>query len=281
MKSRRSRLSLNRLHEAEVLSHTSAGRGFYRLVLKAPGAAAAALPGQFVMLRVSDNRDPLLARPFGISSVTSRSSIELVYRVAGRGTTLLTGVETGHTLNLLGPLGTGFPLPDKGTVPVLVGGGSGFPPLHFLAQRTGARAHFFMGSRNKECLPPPMILKSFKDVVAGMHIATEDGSAGTRGMSTDILNAFLSKREKKSHLALYACGPRAMLVAVSWVAEEHSIPCYVSLEERMACGLGACMGCAVGMKAGGYKRVCKEGPVFDSREIDWSEQIRIAIPHKK
>ena len=234
-------MSLNRLHKAEVLSHTSAGRGYYRLVLKAPGAAAAAVPGQFVMLRVSGNRDPLLARPFGISSVTSRSSIELVYRVAGRGTTLLTGAETGHTLNLLGPLGTGFPLP------------------------------------NKECLPPPIILKSFKDVVAGMHIATEDGSAGTRGMSTDILNTFLSKQEKKSHLALYACGPRAMLVAVSRVAEEHSIPCYVSLEERMACGLGACMGCAVGMKAGGYKRVCKEGPVFDSREIDWSSQVMLPI----
>jgi dihydroorotate dehydrogenase electron transfer subunit len=92
-------------------------------------------------------------------------------------------------------------------------------------------------------------------------------------MSTDILNAFLTKMEKKTRLALYACGPHAMLAAVSRIAALHSIPCSVSLEERMACGLGACMGCSVGMKAGGYKRVCKEGPVFDSREIDWSEQI--------
>lgn len=272
---------LTRLHQATILSHASAGGGYYRIVLRAPGAALAALPGQFVMLRVSENRDPLLARPFGISSLPSRSSIELVYRVVGRGTSLLSGMAAGHRLSLLGPLGKGFPMPDSRTMPVMVAGGSGFPPLHFLSQRTGSRAHLFLGSRDKECLPPAGIIKSFRDSTAAIHIATEDGSRGTKGTTTDILNAFLSKMEQKTHLAIYACGPHAMLAAVSRIAGDHRIPCYVSLEERMACGLGACMGCAVGMKAGGYKRVCKEGPVFDSREIDWSEQIRIAIPHKK
>lgn len=274
-------MPLNRLHQAAIVSNRRVGRGFYRLVLKAPEAAASAVPGQFVMLRVSENRDPLLARPFGISTVLSRSSIEIVYRVAGRGTNLLTAVEPGHRLSMLGPLGNGFPMPDKGVRPVLVGGGSGFPPLHFLAQRTRSRAHFFIGSRDKECLPPASILQSFKEVAERVHIATEDGSSGVKGMSTDIVNAFLSKMEKKSHLVIYACGPHAMLAAVSKIAAEHSVTCYVSMEERMACGLGACMGCSIPMKAGGYKRACKEGPVFDARDVDWSEQVLLPVPHMK
>ncbi len=281
MRSRRSRLPPNKLHKARIAIHRPFGRGYHRLVLRAPEAAAAAVPGQFVMLRVSENMDPLLARPFGISSVPSKSSIEIVYRVVGRGTALLSRMEAGHTLSMLGPLGKGFLLPDKSKTPVLVGGGSGFPPLHFLAQRAGSRAHLFMGSRDKECLPPAPIIKSFKDVTYKVHVATEDGSAGARGMTTDILNAFLTKMEQKTHLAIYACGPHAMLAAVSKIAAEHSIPCYVSMEERMACGLGACMGCAVPMKAGGYKRVCKEGPVFDSREIEWGEQVFLPVPHVK
>ena len=267
----------SRLQKAIILSHIPAGRGFFRLILKAPEAAAAAIPGQFVMLRVSDTMDPLLARPFGISSVPSRSTIEIVYRVVGRGTELLTGREAGHALSVLGPLGKGFPMPGKDTTPVLVGGGSGFPPLHFLAQRAGPRAHFFIGSKNKECLPPLGIIKSFRDVVSRVHIATEDGSRGARGTSTDILNAFLSKTEKKSNLVIYACGPHAMLAAVNRLAVEHSVPCYVSMEERMACGLGACMGCSIPMRAGGYRRACKEGAVFDAREIDWSSQIILPI----
>ena len=271
----------SRYHKATILAHESAGRGYYRLVLRAPEAAAAALPGQFVMLRVSENMDPLLARPFGISSVPSKSSIEIVYRVVGRGTALLTGMGIGRALNLLGPLGHGFPLPDKDTTPALVSGGSGFPPLHFLSQRAGSRAHLFIGAKDKGCLPPAGIIKSFKDVTAKVHIATEDGSAGARGMTTDILNAFLTRMEQKTRLVIYACGPHAMLTAVGRIAAEHSIPCYVSIEERMACGLGACMGCSVPMRAGGYKRACKEGPVFDSREIDWSEQVELPVPHVK
>jgi dihydroorotate dehydrogenase electron transfer subunit len=270
-------LPSSRLHKAKILLHKPVGRGFFRLVLKAPEMAAVALPGQFVMLRVSEDLDPLLARPFGISAVPTRSSIEIIYRVVGRGTMLLTNREAGYTLSLLGPLGKSFPLPGKDITPVLVGGGSGFPPLHFLAQRGGTKAHFFIGSRNKECLPPAGIMKSFREVTSKVHVATEDGSAGVRGMSTDVLNAFLTKMEKKTHLVIYACGPHAMLAAVSRIAAEHAIPCYVSMEERMACGLGACMGCSIPMKAGGYKRACKEGPVFDSKEIDWSSQIVVPV----
>ncbi len=248
------------------------GRGYYRLVLNAPEVAMNALPGQFVMLRVTENWDPLLARPFSISSLPSKSSLEIFYRVAGRGTALLTRAEAGQALSLVGPLGQGFLLPDRNVTPVMVTGGSGFPPLHFLSLRTNARAFCFVGVRNKECLPPAGVLKNFRDHTQKVFIATEDGSAGQQGMSTDILNAFLTTMEKKTHLALYACGPHAMLAAVSRIAIEHSIPCSVSMEERMACGLGVCMGCAVPMKAGGYKRACKEGPVFDAREVEWGRE---------
>ena len=270
-----------KLHKATILSHRPAGRGYYRLVLKAPEAASAAVPGQFVMLRVTENMDPLLARPFGICSISSKTSIEILYRVVGRGTALLTRMRAGQTLSLLGPLGKGFPMPERTVTPVLVAGGSGFPPLHFLALRTRSQAHFFVGARNKECLPPVSVLKSLKDHSAGVHIATEDGSAGQHGMSTGILDAFLATREKKDRIVLYACGPHAMLAAVSRIAAEHAIPCYISAEERMACGLGACMGCSIPMKAGGYKRACKEGPVFDSREVDWSSQVILPIGSMK
>lgn len=268
---------MNKLRKATILSHKPAGRGYYRLVLKAPEVAAAAVPGQFVMLRVTDNLDPLLARPLGIFSLPSKSSIEILYRIAGRGTALLTRAKAGQTLSILGPLGKGFPMPDKSITPVLVTGGSGFPPLHFMSLRTKGPAQVFIGARNKECLPPVSVLKSLRDHAVNVTIATEDGSAGRKGLSTDILNAFLTKMEKKTHFVLYACGPHAMLAAVSRIAEEHSITCYVSEEERMACGFGACMGCSIPMKAGGYKRACKEGPVFDSREIEWSSKIVLPI----
>lgn len=271
----------SRLHKATILVNASMGRGYHRLVLRAPEISAAALPGQFVMLRVSENMDPLLARPFGISSLPSRSSLELVYRVVGRGTALLSQVEEGHSLNVLGPIGNGFALPEKGATPVLIAGGSGFPPLHFLALKAGSRAHLFIGARNKDCLPPAGIVKSFRDTAARLHLVTEDGSAGKKGLTTDLLNTFLSAMEQKTHLVLYACGPHAMLAAVSRIAAMHSLTCFVSMEERMACGVGACMGCSVAMKAGGYQRVCKEGPVFNSRDLEWGEQVAVKLVYGK
>jgi dihydroorotate dehydrogenase electron transfer subunit len=274
-------LGTNKLQNAEVLAHEPVGRGYFRMILKSPATAAASLPGHFIMLRVSENLDPLLARPFGVASIPSRSTIEILYRVAGRGTSLLTRIEPGRKLQFLGPIGNGFPMPGKGTTAVLVAGGSGFPPLQFLSQRAKVPVHLFVGSRYKECLPPTGVLKRFRKNCATVHVATEDGSMGVKGMTTDILNAFLTKMEKKTHLVLYACGPHPMLAAVSKIAAEHSIPCSVSMEERMGCGLGACMGCSIPMKTGGYKRACKEGPVFDARDVEWAEQIMLPIPHRK
>jgi dihydroorotate dehydrogenase electron transfer subunit len=262
-----------KLHQARVLSQRRAGNGYYRIILQAPSLSRQARPGQFVMLRVSGGLDPLLARPFGIASVPSRSSIEVYYRVVGRGTTILTAVKPGSMLTVVGPVGNGFPPPGKGETPLLVAGGSGFPPLLFFAVRYGRRAHLFAGSRDRACMPPAAAMRVFRSQVAAVHFATEDGSCGTCGFVTDALAAYLDRapadRDRK---VIYACGPQPMLAAVGRLAAERSLTCLVSLEERMACGLGACMGCAVPVKAGGYRRVCREGPVFDSREIEWNNR---------
>jgi dihydroorotate dehydrogenase electron transfer subunit len=244
--------------------------GYFRIVLRAPALAAKAKPGHFVMLRVSENLDPLLARPFGIASVLSRRDIELYYRVVGRGTSLLTMVKAGRLLIVLGPLGNGFPVPGKGEAPLLVAGGSGFPPLLFFAAKYGKRARLFAGSRDTECLPPSRAMKAFRSSVQGIHYATEDGSRGTCGFVTDALSSYLDRSAgDQGRPVIYACGPHAMLAAVGRLSAERSIPCYVSMEERMACGLGVCMGCSVAVTSGGYKRVCKEGPVFEAGEIAW------------
>lgn len=266
-------MPVDRLHMTEITAHAPAGRGYYRLLLRAPAAAREARPGQFVMLRVSGSMDPLLARPFGISGVLSKNTIELVYRIAGRGTRMLSHEQKGVALEMLGPLGNGFPLPDKGSLPVFVAGGSGFPPLHFLAVRAGARARLFIGARDRECLPPSSILKSFRSHVLRYQVATEDGSLGKKGMISDILREHLSGvADRVGKVVIYACGPRPMLAEVGRMAMERSIRCYVSMEERMACGLGACMGCSVAVRAGGYKRVCREGPVFEAGEIEWGSR---------
>jgi dihydroorotate dehydrogenase electron transfer subunit len=259
-----------KLHLAEVRSQRNAGGGYYRMVLRVPALASRAKPGQFVMLRVSGGLDPLLARPFGIASVIARSSIELYYRVVGRGTSLLSAVAQGSSLAVIGPIGNGFPSPGRGAMPLLVAGGSGFPPLLYFSAHYKDRARLFVGSRDRECLPPASAMKDFRVRVRGIHYATEDGSRGACGFVTDPLSAYLDRTPSgDSRPVIYACGPHPMLSAVSRLAAERGILCYVSMEERMACGLGVCMGCSVPVASGGYRRVCKDGPVFDSREIIW------------
>jgi dihydroorotate dehydrogenase electron transfer subunit len=264
------------VHQALVVENRDAGNGYFRIVLRALALAGPAKPGHFVMLRVSENLDPILARPFGIAAVRPRSDIELYYRVVGRGTTLLTTVRKGASLAVHGPLGNGFPAPAKGETPLLVAGGSGFPPLLFFASRHGKRARFFAGSRDKACLPPAAAMRAFRSTVAALHYATEDGSCGTCGFVTDALASYLD-HPSSGRPVIYACGPHAMLAAVSRLAAERGITCFVSLEERMACGLGVCMGCSIPVAAGGYRRACTEGPVFDSREIAWNGPVPLAI----
>ena len=241
---------------------------FYKMTLKAPYLAKTAKPGQFVEARCSDGTDPLLRRPLSVHRVT-KSGIELLYEVAGKGTELLSKMKAGGSLDVIGPLGHGFDIPAGKGEAIIVAGGNGVAPLLFLAEKLIARKtmpHVLIGGCSKTHI---LCEKEFKRSGAKVSVATEDGSKGHKGLATELLKAFL----RNTHYALldkqiYACGPMGMLKAVSEIAHKNRVLCQVSLEERMACGVGVCLGCPV-KTVSGYKMVCEDGPVFNSDKILW------------
>jgi len=199
--------------------------------------------------------------------------VEILYKVLGKGTQCLARMEPGQEVEILGPLGNSFTLPDGLEQAALVAGGIGVPPIAALAAQIQnpkskiQNVEVFLGGRTSEDI---LCVKDFEEAGAEMHITTEDASLGVRGLVTDLLRPFLLTPHP-FRLTLYTCGPPGMLAAVAKLAEEYGVPCQASVEANMACGFGACMGCAVEVKgkAKGYKLVCKDGPVFDSREIVW------------
>ena len=224
----------------------------------------------FVQIRVVEGYDPFLRRPMSISNAVPQTGVlEVVYRASGKGTKRLTSRGVGETLSILGPLGQPFRLPeDRRTELLLVGGGVGMPPMHFVANRYPADSvTVIQGARTAELL---LFGPEFDRLGVASVIATEDGSTGTRGLVTDVLDDVLRKRTSPTQIL--SCGPTAMMREVARVARRHHIPCQVSLEERMACGFGICMGCAVKLTHGvhpetQYGLVCVDGPVFDAEDV--------------
>lgn len=217
------------------------------------------------MIGTDNSYDPLLKRPFSILRQASEK-VQFLYRIKGKGTERMRQMKKGIAVSLLGPLGNGYPLPGKNLTPLLIAGGIGIASLFPLAEKLAKDAYLFYGGRTKDEL---FMLNELKGIVKELIISTDDGSAGEKGTVVDTLNDFLaSKLSAISYQLIYACGPSPMLKAVSKVALEKGINGYISMEENMACGVGACLGCAVKTKKG-YKRVCKEGPVFPIEEIVW------------
>ncbi|MBL7157488.1 MAG: dihydroorotate dehydrogenase electron transfer subunit [Candidatus Omnitrophica bacterium] len=228
------------------------------------------------MIRVSDSYVPLLRRPFGAHEI-GKDRIAILYKVVGKATKILSSKKKGKMLDVLGPLGNGFNIeasivraPEGRGRPssiVLVAGGHGVAPLYALAKQLLASSHqlsVFIGARTKAHV---ICEKEFKKLGAKVYIATDDGSKGRKGLITSLLKNRL--RALEIHKAvIYGCGPKAMLKEVGRIAKAKKIPCQLSLEEYMACGTGTCLGCAVKTRSG-YKLVCKDGPVFDSKEIVW------------
>jgi dihydroorotate dehydrogenase electron transfer subunit len=251
----------------EIVSNQPVTDDTWLMGLRSAEIAKAAKPGQFVMIRVRAGLDPLLRRPFSICGV--RDDLFLVlYRVVGKGTSLMTELSEGERMWVLGPLGKGFAVPEKHTSRVLVGGGIGIAPLVFFGQFHGEKKiTFMMGFRSaKDILSPQRV--TGEDT--GFLVATDDGTRGHPGPVTDLLEEHL--RENPREVAVYACGPKPMLRTVAQMTMPLRIPCQVSLESHMACGLGACQGCAVKASAHSdrsYVYVCREGPVFEAEEIDW------------
>jgi len=219
------------------------------------------------MLKVGPAQGPLLRRPFSIHKAGG-SVIEILYEVIGKGTEILAKRKAGEHLDIIGPLGNGFSfqLSAKSRYrPVLVAGGMGVAPLVFLAQKLkNYKGLVLIGARTKKQI---LCEKEFQKAGFDVKIATDDGSAGFRGRVTDLLEDLLQAPSDKLR-AIYACGPRPMLKEISRLAGKYKIPSQISLEEHMACGIGACLGCAVNTEEGS-RRVCREGPVFKAQEIIW------------
>ena len=261
---------------AAVLSLEDLGAGYRRLRLGAPATAAAAAPGQFVHVRVPALDASSMRRPVSVCDADPAAGVlTLVFKIVGRGTAALATVREGDRIDLMGPLGNGFPLPPAGAEVLLVGGGYGVAPLYFLARSLRARAgvHLFVGGRTKDDL---LLLDDFRALGADVRPATDDGSLGTKGLVTAPLDAFLDARGGVGPATpppvLYACGPAPMLRAIDERAQALGADAWLSLDRRMLCGVGACLGCTQVVRDGDATatvRVCADGPVFPRGRIVW------------
>jgi dihydroorotate dehydrogenase electron transfer subunit len=251
---------------ATIVSQHEVVPDHFRLLLSAPDIARTALPGQFLQIAVAERHDPLLRRPMSIGAVdVELGTVEVIYKVVGTGTDILSHRVAGDRISVVGPLGHPFGLPDEGSV-LLVGGGAGMPPMHFCASRLNPdRAVVVQGARRADLL---LYREELKTRGVRHVIATEDGSAGERGFVTGVLEPLLA--DAQSPVSVLTCGPMPMLTAVATLARQYEASCQVSLEEHMACGIGICMGCAVKdaqIEESAYRLVCVDGPVFDSDDV--------------
>ena len=262
-----------------IISKQKLKEDIFKLTLRSPLISKTAKPGNFVHVRVSPNHYPLLRRAFSVHYIDKQKrSFDVLFRVVGKGTDILSKKSPGDILDLLGPVGKGFSLPQKGETVMLVAGGMGIAPLWFLFTNLikkidKGKLMFFLGAKNKSEL---LYCEKLKDLGTNLIVTTDDGSFGTKGLVTDVFLkeirgldlAHHTKRKKGSRkLMIYSCGPPGMLKTMSEISKKYDLSCQISLEGSMACGVGACWGCAVRLNNGGYKRVCIDGPVFDAKEV--------------
>jgi len=240
------------------------------------------LPGQFVMIRIAGLNDPFLSRPISIYSFSrgeESCSIELLYRVVGKGTQILAGLIEGSQVEINGPLGNGFEIQTVKKNIVFIAGGIGIAPLSLLMESL---------SRKTDCSSSAMIiytgfqsafavvgLDKMRNLCRDINVCTDDGTVGKKGLVTQVFQKDM-KKFTPENTSIYACGPKEMLRSLAKILNKNKFDCQVSLEERMACGTGACMGCAMAVKdkkgALAYKRVCADGPVFNLADVIWEDK---------
>lgn len=272
----------------EVTANCFVKSAHYRVALRCDRIYADSIPGQFVMLRIPDQPAPLLRRPFSIHRMApekhGKTEIEILYKVVGQFTAELSKLTRGDCLDMLGPLGRGFQIPRSLKNTYLVSGGIGVAPLTFLAESAACpgngsdsakrpqierdperdsqlgKCSVFLGGRSESDL---LCIDDFMLAGCDLHLSTEDGSRGTKGLVTELMAASF---EASRPDIIYACGPMGMLKAIAKLAAAHGIPCQVSMETLMACGIGACLGCAVenGHQKNRFLHVCMDGPVMDA-----------------
>ena|SRR3989338_1668958 len=259
--------------KCRILEHQQIAPHYFQLTLASAHISANAKTGQFVQVKCSEEYDPLLHRPLSIHRISKKEkSFALLYEVVGKGTELLSQAKVGAELDVLGPLGNGFSIDKKTKTAILVGGGMGVAPLISLVDTLKSEnvktIYTLIGGKTKNSL---LCVKDFKKLTAQVLLATDDGSCGKKGFVSEGLLSTLENQlsvVSRQSLVIYACGPRAMLKAVAKISAKNKLNCQVLMEARMACGIGTCLGCVIKTKAG-YKKVCDDGPVFDSKEIIW------------
>jgi dihydroorotate dehydrogenase electron transfer subunit len=249
--------------------------GYYRMGLACAAGFESARPGQFIMLRTGTEAVPLLRRPFSLLGLIREkgvvTGIEILFKVVGKGTERLSRCRQGDRLSVIGPLGNAFAVPDTCRQLILVAGGVGVPPIRFLAQslleREGAfnRCVVFVGGRTRDDL---VCITEFDLPGFLVEVTTDDGSQGNQGLVTQSLERALDAGPAD---LICACGPWGMLKEVAAIARVRSIACQVSIEAMMACGMGACLGCAVGVCDDDtrYRHVCMDGPIFEAQRLKW------------
>ena len=255
-------------HGEAILTHkTLSGPDTVHMVLDAPWLKGAK-PGQFVMIRIQQDTEPLLRRPISLCAVTP-SGIELLFKIRGCGTEHMAEWPVGHHIDIIGPLGNGFTPPPARTPACLVAGGIGIAPLiglarWLLAERPDCDVHMLLGTKKAdECTA----LRAFVPGECTLRIVTEDGSCGDHGLVTDILTA---EQAESPAAMLFGCGPMPMLAALADLTFRTGQSCQISLEANMACGVGACLGCTIQAHGSGGPenvRVCADGPVFEAHRI--------------
>ena len=245
---------------AKVVRQQQIDEGIFDMELSFPKGAALAKPGQFIAMYCND-KSKLLPRPISICGINKEEgTLRVVYRVAGEGTKEFSEMKEGDTLEVMGPLGNGFALKEEKAI--IIGGGIGIPPMLELAKQLNVEKTVVLGYRTST------FLKDEFEAVGDVVISTEDGSFGTKGNVIDAI-----KEQGVEGSIIYACGPTPMLRGLAVYAEEHGMEAQISLEERMACGIGACLGCICKTKEKGHHtnvnntRICKDGPVFDAKEV--------------
>ena len=248
-----------------LLSKLEIADGIYNVILSAPQIAKIASIGQFVNILCDGFQ---LRRPISLCGFDAeRGIIRLVFEIRGKGTDWLAAQGEGASLDIIGPLGHGFPLNESSQKAVMVGGGIGTPPLLPLARHYGENATVITGFRTEAAA---ILQTDIAACGATPILCTDDGSAGFHGFTTQALEAHLNEHDCD---VIYTCGPKIMMQRVAAIAEARGIPCFVSMEERMGCGVGACVGCVCKTKENGeikHTRVCLNGPVFAAEEVDWT-----------
>jgi len=260
-----------KLETARVAEHCEIQGGYRLLVLQSPEIAPHVRPGQFVHLRIPDLDAAVLRRPFSVYK-TEWDRLSILYKAVGRGTEYMKRLTEDDAVSLLGPLGNGFPEPGADSFPLLVGGGYGAGAVYMTARLSPVKGTVFIGGRSADDI---LCAEDYEQLGWPVHLASEDGTRGQRGMVTDALDDWLAGRAEGLKIEIFACGPHPMLAAVAERAIAIDCQAWISLDRPMGCGVGACLACVQKIRSQDgdwvYARTCKEGPVFECRDISWKD----------